>query len=297
MTVLAYGAKEVRALEAALGGKPPRQAAARALAELQRHVRERYERSKAHRTALNPLLAKAQAPLVRMIKADPTAAQSVKKLRASLLARGKPKASRKLLRVKVEPRMVTGSGFWLKAPPYDLSFQSAAGHATASADANAGTYTFGLFGGGSSAQASAGVGMSFLSMADDPQQRIAVLLDYDYHWRDLSVGGYTAHNNGATNIWVWGQSEDTWVLQQGELAPSWHDGTGWWETHGSGGDGSEQLGRASLEAFFPAAANSWYTVWIWSHGACDDSTGSLFGFSYAEQTQNMLAQFVVFGSL
>ena len=47
MTLLAYGAKEVRALEAALGGKPPKKAADQALSELKLQMRERYERRNA----------------------------------------------------------------------------------------------------------------------------------------------------------------------------------------------------------------------------------------------------------
>ena len=124
----------------------------------------------------------------------------------------------------------------------------------------------------------------------------SALVDFDYSWLDSSTW-YTAHNDGATNIWVWGSSENTWVLQQGGLFPSWSDGTGWLEDHGSGGDGSEQFGRKSLEAFFPVAANTWYFTWVWSEGSCDDNSGSVFGFSYAQQSQSMSIPFVVFGSL
>ena len=295
MAVLAFGAEKVRALELALGGKPPKKAADQSLAELKRHVSERFERRKVDRAAMHPLLEGAQAPLLELVKADSTAAQNVKKRRNIILSRRKERLRGKHPRMKIEPRMVTGSGFWLKAPPYDQPFQSAAGDATASADVNAGVYSFSMTGNGSSAAASAGVGMWFFATMDDPAQRIAALVDYDFRWLDSSTW-YTAHNDGATNIWVWGNSENAWVLQQGGFFPSWSDGTGWLEDHGSGGDGSEQFGRESLEAFFPAAGNNWYFAWIWSDGSCDDSSGA-FGFSFAQQSQSMSVPFVVFGSL
>jgi hypothetical protein len=119
-------------------------------------------------------------------------------------------------------------------------------------------------------------------------------VEYDYQWSDTSVGGYTAHNDGSTNIWVWGAHEQAWVLQKGGLFPSWSDGTGWYESHGSDG---EQSGLESLEAFFPSLANSWYFAWVWTNGSCDDNSGSIAGFSLAEQSQSMVVPFVVIGSL
>ena len=56
MAVLAFGAEKVRALELALGGKPPKKAADQSLAELKRHVSERFERRKVDRAAMHPLL-------------------------------------------------------------------------------------------------------------------------------------------------------------------------------------------------------------------------------------------------
>jgi hypothetical protein len=87
-----------------------------------------------------------------------------------------------------------------------------------------------------------------------------------------------------------------WVLEQGGLFLSRSDCTGRIEDHGSGGDGSEQFGAESLEAFFPAVANSWYLAWVCSDGCCDDNSGSLFGLSYAQQSQSMSIPFMVLGS-
>lgn len=288
-----YGAKKVSELETKLGGKPPKKAANLALDALKQQLRERHERRKAHIAKMRPLMERSQAPLLKLIKADKTAAESLAKRRKLTLDRGKEKLRVKHERLKIEPRMVSGSGFWLKAPPYDVPFNAAAGSASASSNINTGVYSLGMSGGGSSSAASAGVGIWFFATEDNPAQRIAALFDYDYSWLDSS-DWYTAHNDGSTNIWVFGNSENAWVLRQGNYYPSWSDGTGWQEDHGSDG---EQDGRESLEGFFPARANSWYLAFIWSEGTCDDSSGGLFGFSFAQQFQNMSVPFVVFGSL
>jgi hypothetical protein len=296
MTLLAYGAKKVSALETSLGGKPPKKAADQALAALKQQMRERFERRNAQIAKMRPLMERSQAPLLELVKADKAAAKSLAKRRSLTLARRKEKLRVKHERLKIDPRMVSGSGFWLKAPPYDVPFNAAAGDASASSDINAGVYSLSMTGGGSSSAASAGVGVWFFSTEDNPAQRIAALFDYDFSWLDSS-DWYTAHNDGSTNIWVHGFSENAWVLQQGGFYPSWSDGTGWQEDHGSNGDGSEVDGRESLEGFFPARANSWYLAFIWSDGSCDDSSGGLFGFSFAQQAQSMSVPFVVFGSL
>jgi hypothetical protein len=292
MTLLAYGTKRVSALETTLGGKPPKKAADQALAALKQQMRERFERRNAQIAKMRPLTERIQAPLLELVKADRAAAASVAKRRSLVLARSKEKLRVKHERMKIEPRMVSGSGFWLKTPPYDVPFSSAGGDATASSNINAGTYSFSMTGDGSSAAASAGVGIWFFSTEENPAQRIAALFDYDYNWFDIS-NWYTAHNDGSTNIWVFGSNENAWVLQQGGFYPSWSDGTGWLDDHGSGG---EQFGRESIEGFFPARENSWYLAWVWSEGSCDDQSGFL-GFSWAQQDQNMSVPFVVFGSL
>lgn len=296
MTVLAYGAKSVRGLEEALGGSPPKKTGEQALAALEKHVRERSERRKSQFAEMRPVLERAQAPLLEIVKADASAVQTLEKRRDLIRARGKQKLRAIHSRMEIEPRVVTGSTLWLKAAPYDVPFQAANGDATAASDINAGVYSLSMTGNGSSAAASAGLGVWFWSTEETPSQRIAALFDYDYSWLDSSTW-YTAHNDGATNIWVWGDRENDWVLRQPGFDPNWSDGTGWLEDHGSGGDGSEQFGRETLEAFFPAAANSWYLAFIWSDGSCDDSSGGLFGFSFAQQVQSMSVPFVFFGSL
>ena len=65
-------------------------------------------------------------------------------------------------------------------------------------------------------------GIWFFSTEDNPAQRIAALFDYDYSWLDSS-DWYTAHNGGSTNIWVFGHSENAWLLQQGGFFSSWSE--------------------------------------------------------------------------
>jgi hypothetical protein len=296
MTLLAYGAKKVRALETTLGGKPPKKAADQALAALKQQMRERYERRNAQIAKMRPLMERSQAPLLELIKADKGAAASLAKHRSLTLARRKEKLRVKHERLKIDPRMVSGSGFWLKVPPYDVPFNMSAGDAKASSDINAGVYSLSMTGNGSGAAASAGVGIWFFATEDNPAQRIAALFDYAFSWLDDS-DWYTAHNDGSTNIWVFGSSENAWLLQQGGFFPSWSDGTAGQGQNGSNSDGTEVDGRESLEGFFPVRANNWYLVFIWSEGSCDDSIGGLFGFSFAQQAQSMSVPYVLFGSV
>ena len=142
MSLLAYGAKEVRALELGLGAKPSKRAGEQSLALLKRHIRERAERHKAERDAMRPLQERAQAPLLEVIKGDAAAMRSIKTLR-KMIGRKKLKSTWKRPEIKVEPRMVSGSGFWLKAPPYPQFLLTAFGSGTASADTKAGTYQLG----------------------------------------------------------------------------------------------------------------------------------------------------------
>ena len=300
MITVARGIKQVRKLEFALGGKLPRKAGVRPQAALKQHAESRIAQRRAHQAAVRPLLEKVQAPLREALTADKASLRKLVSLQRAVfrLARKKPVSPRPQL--PDIPRMGIEPGFLLKLPPYDESFQYASNPypaAQAQADKAAGTYKFDVEGDGGSNAASAGIGVWFFAYEDNPMQRVSALVDYDYLWGTWSIMGYTAHNDGATNIWVWGFSENRWVAQTGSLSPYWSDGTGWFESHGSGGyPPSEQFGRDSIEALFPAAANNFYLVWIWSEGSCDDST-SIFGGSYAAQSQKMSVPMMVFGSL
>jgi hypothetical protein len=82
----------------------------------------------------------------------------VERRRNLIVGPRKEKLSGKRAHVKIEPRMVTGFGFWPKALPYDRPFQSAVGGAIASADVNAGVFSLPMSGNGGSAAASASLG-------------------------------------------------------------------------------------------------------------------------------------------
>ena len=70
MTLLAYGAKRVSALETTLGGKPPKKAADKALAALKQQMRERFERRNTQMAKMRPLMEKSRAPLLELIKKE-----------------------------------------------------------------------------------------------------------------------------------------------------------------------------------------------------------------------------------
>ncbi|HEX3944571.1 MAG TPA: hypothetical protein VHW69_10830 [Rhizomicrobium sp.] len=300
MITVARGTKQIRKLEPALGEKPPQKAAIQCQAALKQYVEGRLKQRRAHQAAFRPLLEKAQAPLRDLLTPDKTLLRKlVKQQQAAFrVTRKKPVLRHPLLPDVPQPGIE--QGFLLKFPPYDEAFQYASNPypaAQAQADKAVGTYKFDVEGDGDSNAASAGIGVYFFAYEDNPIQRVAALVDYDYIWGTWSINGYTAHNDGATNIWVWGVSENRWVAQTGSLSPYWSDGTGWFDQHGSGGyPPTEQFGRQSTETFFPAAANNFYLVWIWSEGSCDDSA-SILGASYAAQQQRMSVPMITFGSL
>jgi hypothetical protein len=170
MTQLAYGAKQVRALQIALGGEPPKEAAEQSRAALERHVRERFERAYTSRASVAPLLQRAQAPVLEILKTDAGAIEAVEELRKHARARtynkharsgSNKKRSAHRKRIQFEPRFISGSQFTVLALPYDSPFMAQGGDATATANIVEGTYSIGVTGNGGSAWAAAGVGMWF----------------------------------------------------------------------------------------------------------------------------------------
>ena len=292
MVVLANSVEKVRALEFALGGNPPRGGATKSLAELKAHVRRRFEHQRELSAKLNPLFENASAPFRQLVQADKEATKNLDATRL-VFERRRKKQPRKAAFANVEPSMITGSGIWIKVPPYDQPFESANGNDTdVQVDVNSGWYHVYVGGHGGSATGSAGLGIWFLATEDNPQQRVAAFVQYGYGWGDQSHF-VTAHSNGATNIWVWGNTENQWVVQQGGLFPSWSDGTGWLDTHTSPSFPNLDYGSESLQAFFPASANNWYLSWVWSDVWCDDGPPLSIGTG----EQDITVPFVVFGSL
>lgn len=186
------------------------------------------------------------------------------------------------------------SSIIIKAPPYDFSWTSGSGQGSEGADQNAGTYQLAVqsFGNGELSVA-AGIGFWFFSAGGNPSQRFAAVCDYADDWFDDAFA-YVAHNDGRTRLWVFGVSENAWVVQS-DQTPSWSDGVGWFESHGNdsaGGDG----GRVASETFFTAQPNSWYQCWVWS-SASVYSDGGFFGFSDSSIHMSMSVPFAVMGSL
>jgi hypothetical protein len=295
MTTMAYGAEKVHALELALGGKPPQDGIQHATAELHRYIGEQFERCKLRHEKMAALLAKQSEFLSSRLNLDKASNAFSQELRET---RAKPTTPlKRVSRPKIEPKMVAGSGFWLKAPPYNDQGQAISGDANASPDALNGSYTLGMAGGGGSSSAWAGLAIDFFAVEDNPFQRFAAFAEYDYQWFDDSNNWATATNDASTNIWVWGNTERRWVLQQGNFPPTWNDSiNNFSQSNGSGGDGSEQFARQSFEVSFPAFGHNWYRVWIWSSGSCSDVYNFLSG-SVASQRQSFEIPFVVFGSL
>jgi hypothetical protein len=288
MAILAYSSKQVRAVEAAMGGRIPKELMKAPRAAMKSYLRERFQQRSARLAETEAILAKARAPMVEMLGQDKRTIAARKELHK--LFAGRPgKAPAKRVHSKIEARIVTGSNLVIKVPPYDSADQDAAGTAQGSGHSDSGTYTLNA---NSNGWAWAAVIENFLATADNPSQRFAALVDYDYNWFDWSALA-TAHNDGATHIWIWGFTENRWVYQSGQaLDPSWSDGTGWYESHGSGGDGSWQSGTEAIEAYFPAFGNHWYQAWVWSGASCDSSA-----YSGASLGQNMTVPYMVLGSL
>jgi hypothetical protein len=141
--------------------------------------------------------------------------------------------------------------------------------------------------------AAAGFGFWFFSQNGNPAQRFAALFDYFDDWWDDSTG-YTAHNDGRTNVWVFGASENGWVSRS-TGSPSWSDGTRWLESHGNDSYGGDS-GTVSNDTFFNAMPNSWYQCWMWSSASVDSDSG-LFGFSASTIHMRMSVPFAVIGGL
>lgn len=293
MSIIAYGAEKVQALEYALAGRPPARAGKEPLAQLQQFVAERFKSLTAAREENARLTAGIRDRMFGHIaKDDPAMKRGLADTRKAYERRLKGKIRLPDL-TKIEPRFVTGSAFWLKAPPYDNAWRWTAGTSTAGADKTAGSYTMATQSiGDGSCEAAAGVAVWFHCTTTDPMQRVAALLDYADDWWD-SASGYVAHNDLRTRIWVWGHTEQKWVGRS-DLSPSWSDGVGWFESHGN--DPSGDSGRTSIETFFPADANNWYQAWIWSDASVY-ADGGMFGIAASSIQFSAQIPFVVFGSL
>jgi hypothetical protein len=192
------------------------------------------------------------------------------------------------------PRADAAGGAVFVGPPYDFGWSISNSDGTAIVDPGNGTYSLAIQGFGDGNQSiAAGFGIQFFSGEGNPSQRCAAFWDYYDDWWD-GASGYVAHNDGRTYLWVFGESENTWVAQSNQT-PSWSDGVGWFEGHGNDSSGGED-GRVSAETYFNARPNSWYQCWVWSSTSIY-TNGGFFGFSASSIHLNMTVPFFVLGSV
>jgi hypothetical protein len=291
MTVLAYGTKQVRELERAMAGAPPKGRAKAPMAALDRYMDELFKRQRARLAESSRLAERWRQAVLPGAREDEAKLKQLKaEAKAQFDKRSKQKRD-KPKPLKFEPRFIVGSTFLLKAPPYDGAWQWANdSHVGAQSNAAAGTCDLGAQSfGDHNREGAAGFFAWFLAPEDNPMQRFAALVQYSYDWWD-DASGYVAHNDLRTRLWVWGQTENRWVGQS-EGSPAWSDGVGWFESHGN-----TDSGTVSNEMFFPAAANQWYQGWVWSDASAY-ADGGFWGIADSSVHFDSVVPFVVFGSL
>lgn len=186
-------------------------------------------------------------------------------------------------------------------PPYYDAWTWKATGSPGSQDAAAdpaGTLSVGASGGGGSADAVAALVIAFRpKFSMNPTVRFSPMIQYSYDWLDFSFNGYTAHNDGYVRFVI--ESTD---LRGGDLRREqqrdvqlWTDGTGWVETHGSNGDGTEVTGTlfpADSTFFVTASDARRYLITISCETSCDDSNG-FWGGSLAEAKLAVRVPFLV----
>lgn len=275
------GVDQVGQFERLTGGSPPLDAIEHSRASIQRYIEQcRFRRStleasyreivqiERERLALSSPVSEAhQSGLADRLRA--LARQRV------ALPLGNPKSS------KVEPQITLD--FTVKAPAYDTAWAAPpADTGLASADAGEGTYSLSIASiGAGGLEASAGIGVWFWSAEENPVQRLAALVDYSNDWWEMASQAGIAKNSLRTLLWVWGSTENDWVLQSSVFQPFWSatltasPGGAYAET---GNDPNGDSGRVSNATVFATQANSWYLGWVWSTGyvaATDDTSSSL----------------------
>jgi hypothetical protein len=283
------GADNVLKFERILGGAPPEEAIGRSRVVLEHHLRARSER----RRQANEDLAEI-SKLARKHLEQSTELKRHHPILQEARLFFERRAARKLekpLSIRVEPRI--SSDFALKTPPYDAAWASPEGQPIAAqAIAASGTYDLNVQSASAGgADAGAGLGVWFFSADEHPAQRFAALLDYTDDWIALAPAGYFATTVLQTSLWVWGCTENDWVVQSSLEQPFWHDSisdTG----KGSASIGDDGGGRVSNETFFSSLEGAWYLCWVWSDAYLYTDSGS-----FASTQLSVSVPFVVFGDL
>jgi hypothetical protein len=294
MTIIARGRQQVQRYERALGGEPPRSTVKKAQSEMSRWLTERSKKKSAARDQIESMLKKQREMIVKQIGIDSLSKKENIKLKRLFEQRAKRKIARPSLR-KFEPCVISGSNFAVHAPPYDAPWTANPNHQGADANASNGSYDLAVqsFGDGSQEVAAGLMSWFFCTDASSPLgQRFAALVEYSDDWWD-SAQFYTADNDMSTRLWVWGQTENTWVCQS-NVQPSWSDHATWLDSHGN--DPAGDAGRIAVETFFTAKANSWYQAWVWGD-AYVEADGGFGGFAASSIQFSASVPLMVFGSL
>jgi hypothetical protein len=291
MTIIARGRQQVQKYERALGGEPRHSTVKKTRSEMSRWLADRSKKKSDPRDQIESILIRRQKQILKDFASE--------KENTKLKRLCEQRAKRKIVRPKprkIEPCVVTGSNFAFHAPPYDADWTYNPANQGSDANASNGSYDLAVQSiGDGNEEVAAGV-MSWFFCADPAPmngQRFAALLDYSDDWWD-SAGGFVAHNDMRTRLWVWGQTENAWVCQA-DLQPSWSDGVGWFESHGN--DPAGDAGTISVETFFPAMANSWYQAWVWGDAQAYGQDGGIFGFGASSIHFSASVPLMVFGSL
>jgi hypothetical protein len=280
MTILAYGAKQVDALQLTLGGNPPKKALQASLASLKQIEKERFERRQAERAALKPASERARELLFGHLKDDPRLLVCAKEYRAISERRSKLKLKKPPSTPKVPPQIFLGSCVMIQQPPYSEPFDAQSDPSgNVMSDFNAGAYSWAeqSFGNGAAITAAAGVGQWFFNICTNPMLTFAANINYSYSWFDQAVWGLTAHTNASTALWIWGNAENGWVGQQNGLYPSWADGAGTFDMHQDSQQGTEWISTVC-----PVQTNNWYFLWVWSSTYLDSNTGDFNTTSFSD---------------
>jgi hypothetical protein len=294
MSTIAYGAEKINALQYALGGKPPARSGKQARMLLKKYAAERFKTLKAALREEVRLTAHIRDRLFsRISKDDPGVKRTTEEVRRFVERRRKRKIPRPKIR-RIEPRFVAAPFALFRVPPYDDGFVSTTGGEgnSVSVDKEAGNYKIGLFSAGDGLQAgSAGVGIWFFSTVSDPMTRVGAELDYSDNWYTVPYWNVAA-NELRTRIWVWGDKEQNWVVQSGDLQPSWGDRVSGWDGHGN-----DESGQTSqIFTFFPAQANQFYLAWIWSGGSVY-AENKPFGPGFSQVDFSTAVPAVAFGGI
>jgi hypothetical protein len=302
MTIIARGRKQVERFERALGGEPRRSTVKKAQSELTRWLKQRAKERSTVRDEIE-LVFKRQRELILQQTPNSDLGKATAKLKRLCQQRASRKIARPVARLrKIEPRIVSGSNFAIHTPPYDADFTYNPNNRTADASKSDGSYNVGgLTLGQGSMEMAAGLASNFFCVEaatyipGDPShagQRFAAAIEYYDDWFDVA-DFYVAHNDMQTWLWVWGESENTWVAKA-PVQPSWSDGASWLDSHGNdpAGDG----GVISVETNFSVRANSWYQGWVWSD-ALIYGQGGFLGFGASQVRLSATVPLMVFGSL